>query len=124
MDGREDAMVGENLGWRLETIVFIELLRRNKPLERVYIPLLVLGGGVGNEVDDTFGEDEASVKQHKAKPYLFPGRSGADAMERKRRVSIFRFRPAHRCKSFGIAADAEMTNVLPSIWVRKLGFRH
>ena len=34
MDGREDAMVGENLGWRLETIVFIELLRRNKPLER------------------------------------------------------------------------------------------
>lgn len=34
MDGREDAMVGENLSWRLETIVFIELLRRNKPLER------------------------------------------------------------------------------------------
>ena len=34
MDGREDAMVGDNLGWRLETIVFIELLRRNKPLER------------------------------------------------------------------------------------------
>lgn len=34
MDGREDAMAGENLGWRLETIVFIELLRRNKPLER------------------------------------------------------------------------------------------
>ena len=34
MDGREDAMVGENLGWRLETIVFIELIRRNKPLER------------------------------------------------------------------------------------------
>ena len=39
------------------------------------------GGGGGNEVDDTSGEDEASVKQHKAKPYLFPGRSGADAME-------------------------------------------
>lgn len=34
MDGREDAMAGENLGWRLENIVFIELLRRNKPLER------------------------------------------------------------------------------------------
>lgn len=34
MDGREDAMVGKNLGWRLENIVFIELLRRNKPLER------------------------------------------------------------------------------------------
>lgn len=34
MDGREDAMVGKNLGWRLESIVFIELLRRNKPLER------------------------------------------------------------------------------------------
>lgn len=34
MDGREDAMAGENLGWRLESIVYIELLRRNKPLER------------------------------------------------------------------------------------------
>lgn len=34
MDGREDAMVGKNLGCRLESIVFIELLRRNKPLER------------------------------------------------------------------------------------------
>lgn len=34
MDGREDAMANENLGWRLESIVYIELLRRNKPLER------------------------------------------------------------------------------------------
>lgn len=29
-----------------------------------------LGGCVGNEVDDTSVEDEASVKQDKAKPYL------------------------------------------------------
>ena len=34
MDGREDAFVGDNLGWRLETLVYIELLRRNRPLER------------------------------------------------------------------------------------------
>lgn len=34
MDGREDAMSGENIGWRLEIVVFIELLRRNRPLER------------------------------------------------------------------------------------------
>ncbi len=29
MDGRPNAFVGENLGWRLETVVYIELLRRN-----------------------------------------------------------------------------------------------
>ena len=45
---------------------------------------LALGGCVGNVVDDTSEEDEASVKEHKVKPYLFPGRSGADAMERER----------------------------------------
>jgi len=32
MNGRADAFVGENLGWRLETLVYIELLRRNRPL--------------------------------------------------------------------------------------------
>ena len=30
MNNRENAMAGENLGWRLETIVYIELLRRFK----------------------------------------------------------------------------------------------
>jgi len=45
---------------------------------------LAFGGCVGNEVDDTSGEDKASVKQHKAKPYLFSrlvwcGRNGASA---------------------------------------------
>ena len=34
MDGRVDALVGENLGWRLETVVYIELLRRTRPSER------------------------------------------------------------------------------------------
>lgn len=34
MDGRKDAFVGDNLGWRLETIVYIELLRRNRPINR------------------------------------------------------------------------------------------
>lgn len=34
MDGRADAMAGENLDWRLESIVFVELLRRNRLLER------------------------------------------------------------------------------------------
>lgn len=33
MNKRENAMAGENLGWRLETIVYIELLRRYKPQE-------------------------------------------------------------------------------------------
>lgn len=31
MNNRENAMSGKNLGWRLETIVYIELLRRFKP---------------------------------------------------------------------------------------------
>lgn len=34
MDSRPEAFVGENIGWRLETIVYIELLRRNRPKER------------------------------------------------------------------------------------------
>lgn len=34
MDGRPDAFAGENMGWRLETVVFIELLRRNRPIAR------------------------------------------------------------------------------------------
>jgi predicted AAA+ superfamily ATPase len=34
MDGRPDAFAGENVGWRLEAIVFIELLRRNRPIDR------------------------------------------------------------------------------------------
>lgn len=34
MDSRPDAFVGENIGWRLETIVYVELLRRNRPKER------------------------------------------------------------------------------------------
>lgn len=34
MDSRPNAFAGENVGWRLETIVFIELLRRNRPLGR------------------------------------------------------------------------------------------
>ena len=34
MDGRPDAFAGENVGWRLETLVCIELLRRNRPLDR------------------------------------------------------------------------------------------
>lgn len=57
-------------------------------------PPLDFGGCVGNVVDDSSVEDEASVKQHKAKPYLFLGRSGADAMERQR--NGVRACPAHR----------------------------
>ncbi len=34
MDSRPDAFAGENVGWRLETIVCIELLRRNRPKNR------------------------------------------------------------------------------------------
>ena len=34
MDGRQEAFAGDNLGWRLETIVYIELLRRNRPINR------------------------------------------------------------------------------------------
>jgi predicted AAA+ superfamily ATPase len=34
MDSRQDAFAGDNIGWRLETIVLIELLRRNRPINR------------------------------------------------------------------------------------------
>ncbi len=34
MDSRPDAFAGENVGWRLETIVYIELLRRNRPKDK------------------------------------------------------------------------------------------
>lgn len=34
MNGRQGAFAGENVGWRLETIVYIELLRRNRPLNQ------------------------------------------------------------------------------------------
>ncbi len=34
MDSRPDAFAGENVGWRLETIIYIELLRRNRPKDR------------------------------------------------------------------------------------------
>lgn len=34
MDSRPDAFAGENVGWRLETVVYIELLRRNRPKDR------------------------------------------------------------------------------------------
>ncbi len=34
MDGRIDAFAGENLGWRLETLVYVELLRRNHPISK------------------------------------------------------------------------------------------
>lgn len=33
MNNRENALAGANLGWRLETIVYIELLRRYRPQE-------------------------------------------------------------------------------------------
>ncbi|MBQ9809696.1 MAG: ATP-binding protein [Spirochaetales bacterium] len=33
MNKRENALSGENLGWRLETIVYLELLRRFRPIE-------------------------------------------------------------------------------------------
>ena len=55
-------------------------MKRNTICHSLAFPL-TLGGYVGNEVEDTSGEDEASVKEIKAKPYLFSGRSGADAME-------------------------------------------
>ncbi len=34
MDSRPNALAGVNIGWRLETVVYIELLRRNRPLDR------------------------------------------------------------------------------------------
>ena len=36
MNNRADAMAGNNLGWRLETIVFLELCRRYKPNYDIY----------------------------------------------------------------------------------------
>ena len=34
MDARADAFAAQNLGWRLETLVYIELQRRNTPINR------------------------------------------------------------------------------------------
>jgi predicted AAA+ superfamily ATPase len=34
MDARADAFASDNLGWHLETLVYIELLRRNGPKEQ------------------------------------------------------------------------------------------
>lgn len=34
MDSRPDAFAGENVCWRLETVVYIELLRRNRPMDK------------------------------------------------------------------------------------------
>ena len=56
-------------------------MKRNTVCHSLASPL-ALEEGVSSIADDTSGEDEASVKEIKAKPYLFPGRSGADAMER------------------------------------------
>ena len=50
-------------------------------------------------------------------------KAGGLTVGAQRRASIFRFRSARRGKSFGIAARAEMTDVLPGDWDRKLGFR-
>lgn len=41
--------------------------------------------------------------------------AGGLAVGAQRRASIFRFRSARQGKSFGIAADAEMTDVLPGV---------
>lgn len=48
------------------------------------------------------------------------GNAGGLAVGAQRRASIFQFRSAHKGKSFGIAADAEMTNVLPGVWIGSL----
>lgn len=68
-------------------------MKRNTVCHSLASPL-ALEGGVSSIADDTSGEDKASVKEIKAKPYLFPGRSGADAMERQR--NGVRACPAHR----------------------------
>lgn len=44
MDSRPDAFAGENLGWRLETVVYIELLRRNRPIDRDVYYYKSIGG--------------------------------------------------------------------------------
>ena len=45
------------------------------------------------------------------------GNAGGLAVGAQRRASIFRLRSAHRGKSFGIAADAEITKVLPGGYI-------
>ena len=47
-------------------------------------------------------------------------KAGGLAVGAQRRASIFRFSSAHKGKSFSIAADAEMTNVLPGVWLGSL----
>ena len=45
------------------------------------------------------------------------GKAGGLAVGAQLRASIFRFRSARRSKSFGIAARAKMTNVLPGVLI-------
>ena len=65
-----------------------------------------------------FGEKRR--KAEVSTPHCFINRSelgkvGGLAIGAQRRASIFRFRSAHNGKSFGIAANAEMTDVLPGV---------
>lgn len=53
-------------------------------------------------------------------------KAGGLAVGAQRRASNLRFRSARRGKSFGVAADAEMPDVLPGVWIGSLAsaFEH
>ena len=66
----------------------------------------------------TFGEKRRKAED--STPHCFINRSelgkvGGLVIGAQRRASIFRFRSAHNGKSFGIAANAKMTYVLPGV---------
>lgn len=68
----------------------------------------------------TFGERRESRHRYCISERSESGTAGDLTVRAQRRASIFRFRSARRGKSFGIAADAEMTDVLPGVWVGSL----
>ena len=77
-----------------------------------------LWGMIGSSLP-AFGEKRR--KTEVSIPHCFINRSelgkvGGLVIGAQRRASIFRFRSAHNGKSFGIAANAEMTDVLSGAW--------
>ena len=63
----------------------------------------------------TFGERLKSRHRYRIIERSEFEKAGGLTVGVERRASIFRFRSARWDKSFGIAASAEMTNVLPGV---------
>ena len=68
MDKRENAFSGENLGWRLETIVYLELLRRKAVTETGKVADIKILRSVNDDLD------REAVRVVAQSPLWTPGR--------------------------------------------------